>query len=108
MFGRGITNINIKCMGKINEEAFENTCMQRYPRTVAEMKAIEVCFHWQEKLENPEWHPFKVIQIDGKHQVSLKKWLLVMLHFRTVNQLWQSQETKSIYSIRQVLSFESL
>ncbi|CAI9786813.1 unnamed protein product [Fraxinus pennsylvanica] len=68
MFGRGITNINIKCMGKIDEEAFENTCMQRFPHTVAEIKAMELCFQWQEKLENPEWHPFKVIQIDGKHQ----------------------------------------
>jgi len=60
-------------MGKLDAEAFENPCMQRFPHTVAEIKAMELCFQWQEKLENPEWHPFKVIQIDGKHQVSLKK-----------------------------------
>ncbi|KAL6495836.1 hypothetical protein OROGR_030399 [Orobanche gracilis] len=49
-------------MGEIDEKAFRNTCNKRFPSGEAEMKAVELCSLWQEKLKNAEWHPFRVVE----------------------------------------------
>lgn len=53
--------IGIKRMGELDEEAFENACKQRYSPEEADIKAAELCSLWQEKLKNPEWHPFRIV-----------------------------------------------
>ncbi|KAK9747826.1 hypothetical protein RND81_02G016800 [Saponaria officinalis] len=60
------TNIGIKRMGEINEKAFVTVCKNRFSEDEAMIKASEGCSLWQENLKDPMWHPFKIIQIDGK------------------------------------------
>lgn len=57
-------------MGEIDERAFLQTCLQRFPKEEAQVQATTLCSLWQENLKNPDWHPFKIItSIEGNHQV---------------------------------------
>ncbi|GAB4850493.1 hypothetical protein Ancab_029799 [Ancistrocladus abbreviatus] len=60
------TNIGIKRMGEIDEKAFVLTCKQRFRADEAPIKASELCSLWQENLKKPDFHPFKVVEADGK------------------------------------------
>ncbi|KAH6831500.1 XH/XS domain-containing protein [Perilla frutescens var. hirtella] len=62
MLNSNRVNIGIKRMGEIDDKAFKNVCKQRYSSDEAEIKAVELCSLWQEKLKNPEWHPFRVVE----------------------------------------------
>lgn len=62
MLSSNRVNIGIKRMGEIDEKAFKNVCKQRYSAEEADIKAVELCSLWQEKLKNPEWHPFRVVE----------------------------------------------
>ncbi|KAF8400539.1 hypothetical protein HHK36_013838 [Tetracentron sinense] len=68
----GRTNIGIKRMGELNSKIFLSACRERFP-TEAEMKCAELCSLWQEHLKNPEWHPFKVVTVEGVSKVCLFK-----------------------------------
>ncbi|KAK6915074.1 Zinc finger-XS domain, partial [Dillenia turbinata] len=61
----GRTNIGIKRMGEIDEKPFANTCRKRFPANVAPLKASKLCSSWEENLRNPEWHPFRVVTVNG-------------------------------------------
>ncbi|CAN4088536.1 unnamed protein product [Withania somnifera] len=56
--------IGIKRMGEIDSKAFQNALKQRFPNQEAEIKAIELLSLWQEKIKDPDWHPFKTIMVD--------------------------------------------
>ncbi|XP_011073344.1 factor of DNA methylation 1 [Sesamum indicum] len=74
MLSSSRVNIGIKRMGEIDEKAFKNACKERFPPGEAEMKAAEVVSLWQEKLKNPEWHPFQIIEDEkGNHQSLIKE-----------------------------------
>ncbi|KAL0342164.1 UNVERIFIED_CONTAM: Factor of DNA methylation 2 [Sesamum calycinum] len=61
-------------MGEIDEKAFKSACKERFPPGEAEMKAAELVSLWQEKLKNPEWHPFQIIEDEkGNHQSLIKE-----------------------------------
>ncbi|KAL8252245.1 hypothetical protein R6Q59_035938 [Mikania micrantha] len=64
----GRTNIGIKRMGEINTKAFQDACKERFNSEEAEIKTSELCSLWQEKLKTPEWHPVKVVAVDGAHK----------------------------------------
>ncbi|PIN04135.1 hypothetical protein CDL12_23335 [Handroanthus impetiginosus] len=67
-------NIGIKRMGEIDAKAFREACKLRFSMDEAEIKAVELCSLWQERLKNPEWHPFQVVEDDkGNHQNLLKE-----------------------------------
>ena len=36
----------------------------------SEERGLELCSLWEEFLRDSEWHPFKVDEVEGKHQVS--------------------------------------
>ncbi|KAM7471640.1 hypothetical protein LguiA_009823 [Lonicera macranthoides] len=57
----GRTNIGIKRMGEIELKPFQNTCKERFPSEEAQIKAMELCSLWQEKLKNSDWHPLRVV-----------------------------------------------
>lgn len=60
-------------MGELDEKAFKEACKQRYSPAEADIKAVELCSLWQEKLKNPEWHPFQIVEDDrGNAEVKLK------------------------------------
>ncbi|XP_057517058.1 factor of DNA methylation 1-like [Amaranthus tricolor] len=60
------TNIGIKRMGEIDEKAFVAECKKRFTLDEAMIKASEGCSLWQENLKDPAWHPYKIIESDGK------------------------------------------
>ncbi|EYU21705.1 hypothetical protein MIMGU_mgv1a020880mg [Erythranthe guttata] len=55
-------NIGIKRMGEIDEKAFKNACKLRFPPEEADIKTVELCSLWQEKMKHPDWHPFRVVE----------------------------------------------
>jgi hypothetical protein len=58
-------------MGELDTGPFHEAMMKRYNVEEAEDKATELCSLWEEYLKDPDWHPFKVVMIDGKEKVSL-------------------------------------
>ncbi|KAK6139568.1 hypothetical protein DH2020_026691 [Rehmannia glutinosa] len=66
-------DIGIKRMGEIDEEAFKNACELRFPPEEAEIRAVELCSLWQEKLKNPEWHPFKIVEDENGNAENMLK-----------------------------------
>ena len=43
---------------------------KEYGVAESEERALELCSLWEEFLRDSEWHPFKVDEVEGKHQVS--------------------------------------
>ncbi|KAJ6326188.1 hypothetical protein OIU78_013315 [Salix suchowensis] len=64
MLGARTPLIGLKRMGEIDEKPFHNACKERFPED-PQLHASTQCSLWQEKLKNPAWHPFKVIDVDG-------------------------------------------
>ncbi|XP_031267017.1 factor of DNA methylation 1-like [Pistacia vera] len=62
------TVIGIKRMGEIDPKPFQNACMQKFSLEEAQVQAFTLCSLWQENLKNPEWHPFKIIDVGGNAQ----------------------------------------
>ncbi|KAK9154305.1 hypothetical protein Sjap_001785 [Stephania japonica] len=60
--------IAVKRMGELDTKAFHEACKLRYPPDEADEKAVELCSLWDDYLRVPEWHPFKVIEVNNKHQ----------------------------------------
>lgn len=71
MLSSNRVSIGIKRMGELDEKAFKEACKQRYPPAEADIKALELCSLWQEKLKNPEWHPFQIVE-DGRGNAEVK------------------------------------
>nr|XP_043636580.1 factor of DNA methylation 1-like [Erigeron canadensis] len=64
----GRTNIGVKRMGDLDAKSFEEACKEKFGYEEAEIKAMELCSLWQDKLKNPEWHPMKVVLVNGAHE----------------------------------------
>ena len=74
------TNIGIKRMGEIDHKAFQDTCKKRFHIEEANLQATKLCSLWQEHLKNPEWHPFKVVEVNGNPQVYYFKYFLNLIY----------------------------
>ncbi|XP_021769001.1 protein INVOLVED IN DE NOVO 2-like [Chenopodium quinoa] len=66
MSNRGF--IGVKRMGELDSAVFQEACKRKYPEDIAEDKAAEFCSLWDEYLRDPEWHPFKVVRVNGEHK----------------------------------------
>ncbi|KHM99086.1 hypothetical protein glysoja_050156 [Glycine soja] len=64
-------NIRLKRMGELDTRPFLEAMKQRYNEEDAEERASELCSLWKEYLKDPDWHPFKVIMVEGKEKVCL-------------------------------------
>ncbi|XP_034680399.1 factor of DNA methylation 1-like isoform X1 [Vitis riparia] len=62
----GRTNIGLKRMGELDEKPFLNTCKQRFSLEEANVQAYTLVSLWQENLKKPEWHPFKIVEVEGE------------------------------------------
>ncbi|TKY47428.1 hypothetical protein E2542_SST29488 [Spatholobus suberectus] len=61
-------NIRLKKMGELNIRPFLEATKKRYNKEEAEERASELCSLWEEYLKDPDWHPFKVITVEGKEK----------------------------------------
>lgn len=61
-------HIGVKRMGELDSRPFLEALKKRYNEEEAEEKASELCSLWEEYLKDPDWHPFKVILIEGKEK----------------------------------------
>ncbi|KAL1327315.1 hypothetical protein HN51_037378 [Arachis hypogaea] len=66
-------NIRVKRMGQLDGKPFLEFFTRRYNEEEAEERATELCSLWEEYLKDPDWHPFKVITIDGKETEIIKE-----------------------------------
>ncbi|KAF8641588.1 hypothetical protein HU200_067779 [Digitaria exilis] len=60
-----VENIKIKMMGEINCKPFLDAALGEHPSNIAEDEAVKNCSVWQQKIEDPAWHPYKRITEDG-------------------------------------------
>ncbi|KAF5741774.1 leucine-rich repeat-containing protein [Tripterygium wilfordii] len=61
VLGTHITDIGIKRLGVIDSKPFQNKCKERFSPEEAMVQAAIVCSLWQENLQDPNWHPYKII-----------------------------------------------
>lgn len=62
----GRANIGIKRMGELDLKAFANAFKQKLSKEDAEVTAAILCSKWEAEIKNSDWHPFKVVMVDGK------------------------------------------
>ncbi|KAL8103985.1 hypothetical protein AgCh_028271 [Apium graveolens] len=69
MFKGPRSNIVIRKMGEIDVEPFKKACQQRFSAPdEAVIKALELQSLWQDNMKNTEWHPFKIVPVQGNSQ----------------------------------------
>jgi len=56
-------------MGVLEEKAFEIAAKAKYPAEEAPGKAEEMISLWVKYIEDPDWHPFKIIRENGTDKV---------------------------------------
>ncbi|CAK9133594.1 unnamed protein product [Ilex paraguariensis] len=61
-------HIGIKRMGELDNKPFHEAIKRKYNEVEADERASELCSLWKEYLRDPDWHPFRVINVHGKHQ----------------------------------------
>ncbi|KAL9462958.1 hypothetical protein AB3S75_000878 [Citrus x aurantiifolia] len=64
LIGAG-TNIGVKRLGEIDPKPFQDACKNKFPLEEAQVEASTLCSLWQENLKATEWHPFKIIHVEG-------------------------------------------
>ncbi|KAL0413986.1 UNVERIFIED_CONTAM: protein INVOLVED IN DE NOVO 2 [Sesamum radiatum] len=62
------SHIGVKRMGELDSKPFHDAMKRKYSEAEADERATELCSLWEEYLRDPEWHPIKVVSINGKHQ----------------------------------------
>ncbi|PWA61110.1 domain XH [Artemisia annua] len=63
-----MTVIGLKRMGEVAQKPFQDVCMQKFSAQEWELRSVELSSLWQDKVNNPNWHPFKQAIKDGKVQ----------------------------------------
>lgn len=71
--------VGIKRMGELDNKPFQISCKRKFSKDEADFRAAELCSMWQDELKNPEWHPFKIVNVDGKDQVCERDFLVLCL-----------------------------
>jgi hypothetical protein len=70
--------IGVKMMGQLAEDAFVVAMQRGYPNR-AETAAANLLQYWQEEiLEDPSWHPFKTVTVDGVTKVLVELFLMLV------------------------------
>lgn len=64
------SHVGVKGMGKLDSKPFHAAMKRKYNDAEADERASELCSLWEEYLRDPEWHPIKVVNINGNYQVS--------------------------------------
>jgi hypothetical protein len=86
-------NIGIKRMGEINYLPLRTTCLMKYGKDDAEVNADLRASVWSQELRKPSWHPFKIVETDGKLKVFIQ--LLQIQFLFTIKQCSLSNHNRS-------------
>ncbi|OMO90895.1 hypothetical protein COLO4_18777 [Corchorus olitorius] len=60
------TAIGVKKMGEIDSKAFQIAYKKKYPGNEEMVEAVMHCTKWQQNIQDSGWHPFKVVEKNGK------------------------------------------
>lgn len=63
------TTLGLKRMGDINRKAFEFACSLKFPNEDRQEICAKLCSSWEQNVQDPQWHPFKMIHSKGLLQV---------------------------------------
>ncbi|XP_059642814.1 protein INVOLVED IN DE NOVO 2-like [Cornus florida] len=59
-------SIGVKRMGELDSAAFQLSTKRKHSKQeAAQEKALELCSLWEDYLRDPNWHPFKIITVEG-------------------------------------------
>ena len=58
--------LGVKRMGELDDKAFLASCKEK---TTDEEELATLCSKWGDEIRQPEWHPFKVIDVGGQAKV---------------------------------------
>ncbi|XP_052204647.1 protein INVOLVED IN DE NOVO 2-like [Diospyros lotus] len=61
-------DVGVKRMGELDNRPFYEAAKRKYNAAEAEVRAVEICSLWEEYIRDSNWHPFKVILVDGEAQ----------------------------------------
>ncbi|KAL5226852.1 hypothetical protein ABZP36_015117 [Zizania latifolia] len=64
----GRSHIGIKIMGELDLEAVSNACRKKSSEEDPEVTAAILCSKWEAEIKNPDWHPFRVVLVDGQEK----------------------------------------
>ncbi|PIN12173.1 Centromere-associated protein NUF2 [Handroanthus impetiginosus] len=67
------SHVAVKRMGELDSKPFHEAMKRKYREAEADERATELCSLWEEYLRDPEWHPIKVVIINGKHQAVINE-----------------------------------
>ncbi|KAH6769199.1 XH/XS domain-containing protein [Perilla frutescens var. frutescens] len=67
------SHIGVKRMGELDSKPFHEAMKRKYNEGEADERATELCSLWEEYLRDPNWHPIKVVSINGKEQAVIKE-----------------------------------
>ncbi|KAG9139001.1 hypothetical protein Leryth_025663 [Lithospermum erythrorhizon] len=69
----GKTTIGVKRMGEVDQKPFQDVCSQKFCSDDWEMRCMELSSLWQDKVNDPNWQPFKKISRDGKWEETINE-----------------------------------
>ena len=88
-------------MGDLDLKSFAKACKGKMSEEDAEGTTSILCSTWEEEIKNPEWHPFRVVMVNGKKRVGFlfhflhTLLFLIACNFQSYMSLWTSfLETK--------------
>lgn len=66
-------SIGVKAMGVLDQKVFKIAAEEKYSRQEAPKKAEELISLWRAHIEDSDWHPFKVIRVNGADKMVINE-----------------------------------